>query len=368
MIKELGYDNLIHISHTDIDGYGSQYLTKLIGLNAIYYNVDYGQIARVLNLAFNKLDKLNGSTLILISDLNITEDIANKMNNFKRGNKHLNFEYLVIDHHITGLEVSKKNSWYKLDSSKCASYLVGNWILDSFFKGERRNQKELINKIKFTMEFIDAHDRWLVDHPMHNRANFVSSLIFSELKFPNNMEDERRDFIFDFIDKSIEFFQLGNSTITFEQKKPLILKDILKKNIDKDVYENDDIPVKDKMINYFTKIYSNLKTKTLDFEGKSFKLIFNMDSGIFQYLSHYYLEDNKDIDFMINVKLGGNCSFRSCGDINVESIARRYFNGGGHKNAAGGNLSNYSFNSEEELIEIFLNIFPITILEDNVEI
>ena len=43
-------------------------------------------------------------------------------------------------------------------------------------------------------------------------------------------------------------------------------------------------------------------------------------------------------------------SLRSRGDVNVDTFARRYFNGGGHKNAAGGK----SFVSMEETIEHYI--------------
>jgi phosphoesterase RecJ-like protein len=42
-------------------------------------------------------------------------------------------------------------------------------------------------------------------------------------------------------------------------------------------------------------------------------------------------------------------SFRSKGDFNVNDFARRHFNGGGHKNASGGN----AYKSMEETIEDF---------------
>jgi bifunctional oligoribonuclease and PAP phosphatase NrnA len=47
-------------------------------------------------------------------------------------------------------------------------------------------------------------------------------------------------------------------------------------------------------------------------------------------------------------------SFRSKGDFHVNSIAKKYFNGGGHKNAAGGN----SPLSMEETINKFINLLP----------
>jgi len=47
-------------------------------------------------------------------------------------------------------------------------------------------------------------------------------------------------------------------------------------------------------------------------------------------------------------------SFRSTGDFDVNKFARTHFNGGGHKNAAGGK----SFVSLKETINIFTSLLP----------
>ena len=47
-------------------------------------------------------------------------------------------------------------------------------------------------------------------------------------------------------------------------------------------------------------------------------------------------------------------SFRSLGDFSVNELARKHFEGGGHKNAAGGT----SALSLEETLKKFLNILP----------
>jgi len=47
-------------------------------------------------------------------------------------------------------------------------------------------------------------------------------------------------------------------------------------------------------------------------------------------------------------------SFRSTGDFSVNELARKYFNGGGHKNAAGGR----SELPLEETINKFTNLLP----------
>jgi len=47
-------------------------------------------------------------------------------------------------------------------------------------------------------------------------------------------------------------------------------------------------------------------------------------------------------------------SFRSIHDFSVADIARDYFEGGGHKNAAGGK----SYLSLEQTVEKFVNLLP----------
>ena len=47
-------------------------------------------------------------------------------------------------------------------------------------------------------------------------------------------------------------------------------------------------------------------------------------------------------------------SLRSKGDIAVNEICSKYFEGGGHKNASGG----HSFKTLDETLQIFLNALP----------
>jgi phosphoesterase RecJ-like protein len=47
-------------------------------------------------------------------------------------------------------------------------------------------------------------------------------------------------------------------------------------------------------------------------------------------------------------------SLRSTGDFSVDKMARKYFNGGGHKNASGGK----SFTSLDDTVAFFKSILP----------
>jgi len=71
-------------------------------------------------------------------------------------------------------------------------------------------------------------------------------------------------------------------------------------------------------------------------------------------VSAIFIEDDKKVKI----------SFRSFGDIPVNELARKYFNGGGHKNAAGG----YSEKSLEETIEVFKKLVVNQTKELNYEV
>jgi phosphoesterase RecJ-like protein len=47
-------------------------------------------------------------------------------------------------------------------------------------------------------------------------------------------------------------------------------------------------------------------------------------------------------------------SLRSTGDFSVDAMARKYFNGGGHKNASGGK----SFATLNETVDFFKSVLP----------
>jgi len=54
------------------------------------------------------------------------------------------------------------------------------------------------------------------------------------------------------------------------------------------------------------------------------------------------------------------CSFRSKGDFDVNTFARKYFNGGGHFNAAGG--------SSRDAIELVASKFKEAMIENKKEL
>ena len=66
---------IFHLSHTDLDGYGAQFVTNFYFDNIKFFNSNYGKeinekFAQILNLIDTEF--ANETNLILITDLNLT--------------------------------------------------------------------------------------------------------------------------------------------------------------------------------------------------------------------------------------------------------------------------------------------------------
>lgn len=369
------YDRIIHLSHNDLDGYGCQYLLNLVkekNQNITFLNTSYFDVNKNVNLVFQEiLSNPNDKTLFIISDVNLTMDAGDKINNFKNGNQHLNYDVILIDHHKTGKEVSLKYpEWYKLDLSRCASYLVGQWLINN-----NKIENDLKNYILFIMEFIDSHDRWLENHKYHDKANLISGFVFNKIEYPDFLENIKRDHIFNLLDIGFNYFMdEKNNIYDFEKNEMKHLLSFLENKIPDEMFFSKDKSYSNKLINLFAEEYKKFDTKTflinLNENTKySFKLFYELDSNIFQYLSHFYLNDVKEIDFMVNIKSKGSCSFRSKGDIDVGTLSNKYFNGGGHTNAAGGSipLEDIKLKSESDVIKILKEKYNVVDFENDIK-
>ena len=362
------YERIIHLSHNDLDGYSCQYLLNLVKekeQKLTFLNTSYFDVNKNVNLVFDEiLNNKNEKILFLISDVNLTMDVGDKINNFRNGNKNIDYDVLLIDHHKTGLDVAQKYpEWYKLDISRCATYLVGKWLIEN-----NNLEQELKNYIEFVMEFVDSHDRWLENHKYHEKANLISDFLFNKIVYPNFLENIKRENIFDILDIGFNFFIDENNTIyDFETNQNKYLCSFLENKIPDEMFFDKNKSYSNKLIKLFTEEYKKIDTKTflidLDENTKySFKLFYELDSNIFQYLSHFYLNDIKDIDFMVNIKSKGSCSFRSKDNIDVGALANKYFYGGGHTNASGGNIpldKDVKIKSESDIITILYDKYNV---------
>ena len=125
---------IYHLSHTDLDGYGCQFITKTSGIDALYFNSGYGNEidARIEEMTRAVRTDKPKEALWLITDLNLT---SSQCQNIESTLHHLLAEgYKVkiqlLDHHTTGFEQSQTYTWYHLDESRCATSITFEYFKD----------------------------------------------------------------------------------------------------------------------------------------------------------------------------------------------------------------------------------------------
>jgi len=313
--------SIYHLSHTDLDGYGCQFITSQIFDNIQFYNANYNEID-------NFIDKIIKDTVensvILITDLNLTLTQSMYLD---RKSKELDFDILLIDHHVTGSDSSDAYNWYNLDTNNCATYLTFEYFKD---KIEDPSTKDIV-------DFIDTYDMWRKENILQfNKATLLSDLIFKY----------KLDSVKDVFLKIKMIYFIGNALIdddvlTVESKIPTVLTNTLLSltsdpelqeiMIDKNIcssYKMSVHPVNDLLPFYSSK-----------FRGKDILFYRDISSSTFQYSSDFLLNKSTYDDcILVNINAkNGNISFRSRNQL-ANQLAL-LFGGGGHPDAAGANIN-----------------------------
>lgn len=329
-INNLKERTLYHISHNDLDGFGCTYIVNNISLfkEKNYFNINYTDLKETINKIFqifisNKEKKF----YLLITDIGLPDDIVNKINNFIKGNKNIDVIIQVLDHHKS--EVAEKNDWYYLDINNCATRLTYLYFKDFLINKEYFNNFSL---------YVQSQDLWLENDKNFNKACFISDFIFNSLKFPYFLKNEEREYKFYFMKKLFDLFNTEKKTIDDVENEINSLKRNYFSSFN---IKNDKNNTALYMVcTYFYKLLlEKEKNKELEINyikigNYKGKFIYNLNTKYFQIISNFYLKEN-DIDFMVHVDKEKKMSFRSLNDVDVQFIAKNYFNGGGHKNASG---------------------------------
>lgn len=361
---------IFSMSHNDLDGYSSSYFINHFFQNNLihFYNINYTDEKETINKIFSKiLENRKLSYLFIISDIGLTEDTIIKLKNFLKGNKDIDLKIQVLDHHIPKTSIEEYD-WYLLDKTMCAAKITYYWCI----KNNPYSRKDT-PYLDTLAHLVDATDMWRTESPYFYRGNFLSDCVFNVINYPKLFLEEKREHIFFFIDLySKEIF--NKKTIGYiEDNLYTINRSYLKNKIPMEIYQ-EDMTYNHKLYYYFYLLFKKYKNEFRIFtlNGYNFILVHQLGSSPFQYVSHHYLQNNDDnIDFIIHTNGDKKFSLRSEGDVNVSEIASLYFDGGGHKNASGGFVSELGDlkdqkDAENKLIDYFRNNFSIAIKKSEI--
>jgi len=318
---------IFHLSHIDLDGFGCQYLVDSLLIeehNIEYKNTNYGQI-------IDSLEEWNGSitkdSLLIITDLNLNRKEAEYLENKRI---EVGFDLQLLDHHGTGLELSKDYDWYYLDTTKCGTLLTYEWLTDSGYNVPSYQDTMLAY-------LTNIYDLWkLKDKDFQTSVMFEG--LFSEVMrtFPLNMVDSYRDLIFNILDNASLTIYLNREVEDYsflEDNIKTQIRSFMQEELNNYEFKPFDV-IKGEFL--AKKLLSNQDYIKLRFEGSLGLGVFNL-SRSFQEISQYIMRE-ENVDFVVSISDKGTISVRGNNDTNVriDRMCVSQFNGGGHKKAGGG--------------------------------
>ncbi|CAD7286598.1 DHH family phosphoesterase [Campylobacter suis] len=320
-----------HLSHTDLDGYGAQYVTKHYFKNIHFLNSNYGrEIDEKFSEILNLLDDSEPS-VILITDLNLT---MSQCEDFDERLKGKNAKLWLLDHHQSGAECASAYEWYFLDNSRCATKITYDFFAQILGADERL--------AKFC-DVVNAVDIWLKDKPDFEMGKVCLGLVANAKEINKVMfEHENNEYLEFLLAQASKFFNEKNDYIGLDSAVHSIKKEFFK-------FDKDDT-LSNLISAYVVRLLSKNKEK-FKIEYKGFAGVLTYNIGNTSVIGNDFLVANPDFDFFIDVTSKKTLSFRANGKVDVSAMAKHLVGGGGHVNASGGLFANFKDAYNYEVIK-----------------
>ncbi len=337
-----------HLSHIDLDGYSCQLVMKYTSYKIYNYNANYGaEIRQKLEMILENIKKSKDSALILITDLNLTADesrwLNNEVNSFN--DTSLKIELVLLDHHGSGEESSKKYKWYYLDTSRSATKITYDYVKKHF----ELDEPEWMNKF---VNVVNAVDLWLKEEVENFEYGKVCMRLITESKEMNRVMFAKEDSEYKLylLIEATKYLNSTNANVSLDEKIYFLKKSFFKKN------ENDTLD------NLATKYVVNLLGKKRDqmtIYYKGYRGFLSYGVGNTSIIGNGFLLAYPEYDFIVDVSFRGAMSLRANNQVSVSQIAKEWANGGGHPNAAGGRIigfkEQYRYDKVKQQIEKVIN-------------
>jgi len=325
---------LYHLSHTDLDGYGAQYMLNAAaeakGLERRFFNADYRDIPLAIDAICSAIGEAGKPAGILITDLNLTIDQANQLQ--KRVRKlRLPVTVQLLDHHATGADCAEKFDWYHLDTERCATKLTYEAVADLLPEAERTTYAA-------RADFVDVGDRWLKDSPDFRKAIYLIGLVMQDDHLAPPLSDLKRAYRFHLIGRFFEQLERGDTLEQIERSLYDHRKDFLAERVDAEVIKDPELPLNDKYHILSAGTLDESTVPMLEIDGFRAGVFFNWPHDVWRGVIMDMMETRKKMDFAIGVRGNGRLSLRANPGTHVGEISGKYFKGGGHPGAAGGEL------------------------------
>lgn len=320
---------IFHLSHTDLDGYSCQLLMKEYFNDGFYFNANYGlEVKLSLKKILQDIQEYkDDEILFFITDLNLTfneaKDLDKEINDLNENG--FNIKLQLLDHHATGQKSADTFSWYYLDTKRCATKIVYDY-LNTTYNGFSDEKKLWMKPL---VDAINAIDIWVDKEVKNFEFGKVLLRMVSQVREINNIlfPDLNRDFRIYLLKESAKYINEENGNIKLDNEIHFLKKNFLMQDGCDDTIDN--LSAK-----YLVSCLDKLKEKlTVTYKGHKGLLTYTL--GSISIPANAFLVANEDYDFFIDISKKGNASFRADGKVDVSLIAQALANGGGHPNASG---------------------------------
>ena len=328
---------IYHLSHTDLDGYGCQFVLDFYFKNCVFFNSNYGReindsFTMILNEINKDLEKnANEKFIVFISDLNLTPPQCEEL---ETALKDKNAKIFLLDHHQSGAESAAKYAWYLLDSSRCATKIVYEFLAKIYGANDELTRLVAI---------INAIDIWLKDDENFELGKVFLAMISSAKEINRVLfRQQNINYMFFLLKNACKFIGQKNANIGLEDNLHFLKKDFFKG-------EKEDT-LGNLISNFIVKLLGENKER-LSLFYEDYKGLLTYNIGNVSVIGNDFLVRNSDFDFFVDVNSRKSLSFRANDRIDVSLMAKKLVGGGGHKNASGGLFANFKDSSDYELIK-----------------
>lgn len=335
-----------HLSHIDLDGYGCQLVSQHFFKHIHFYNANYGkEVLSRINAILNDISNTNYSQLeekfniktpskilILITDLNLNIQecryLQERVHEMTLSGK--NIEILLLDHHISGEESAKSYHWYFLDTNRSGTKITYETLKQKYPLKNPQDDSWLTPMVNM----INSVDIWKENEFGFEFGKVAMSMISNSNELNRFMFDtEHRDYKLKLLKATKDYLCQKNGEIKFDNEIFRLKKIALGGDPDSQTMDN---------------IASNSQVKLLSEKKDQCSVYCEDKKGFLSYsmggisvLANLFLTKNPEYDFYMDVNSRGNVSLRANGKCDVNLLSKEYFNGGGHKNAAGGKIESF---------------------------
>lgn len=324
-----------HLSHTDMDGYGAQLVSKKIFPQGYFLNANYGiEVKLYLNDIVKRISEHPKDTPIffLITDLNLSVDESKKLDTEITQLKEdgYNIQLQLLDHHATGSKSAKRYDWYFLDTSRSATKITYDYFKENYEEFALKCEENFATLI----DAINAADIWLDEDPLFEFGKVCMSMVTKAFEvnhtlFPN----ESRDYKHFLLTSALEYINEENGYITFDESIYHLKKQYLNKTTMNNTLDN--------LTSKYLVASLDSKKEELTIYYKEHKGLLTYNLGNISISANEFLQQNPDYHFFMNLGTRGRAGFRANNKIDVSLLAQKLAGGGGHPNASGASFSDF---------------------------